>query len=200
MNDQLQELLTRVYDEGVAKAKAEAALILEAANTEAAAIKSKASSEAESIVSAATKKAQDIASNSSSDLKTAAAHSLSSLKTKITELILDKAFAGDIKAVSSDPEFIRKTLETVLEGWKKDHSDAAVTLSPELSAKLDENFLGRLKAIMDGKLNIDYNPVMKNGFTISPQDGAYKLSFTDEDFSNLFKSFLRPRTAALLFG
>ena len=148
----------------------------------------------------ASKKAQDIASNSSSDLKTAAAHSLSSLKTKITELILDKAFAGDIKAVSSDPEFIRKTLETVLEGWKKDHSDAAVTLSPELQSKLDENFLGRLKAIMDGKLNIDYNPVMKNGFTISPQDGAYKLSFTDEDFSNLFKSFLRPRTAALLFG
>ena len=200
MNDQLQELLTRVYDEGVAKANAEAARILEAANAEAEAVKTKASSEAEAIVAAANKKAQDVSTNSSSDLKTAAAHSIASLKTKITDLILESAFRTDIKAVLNDPEFIKQMLQTVLEGWKKDHSDASIMISPELQTKLDENFQTRMKAIMDGKLKIDYSPVMKNGFTISPQDGSYKLSFTDEDFSNLFRSFLRPRTQSLLFG
>lgn len=200
MNDQLQDLLTKVYEEGVAKAKAEAARILEAATAEAEDLKAKAKTEAENIVSVASKKAQDITTNSSSDLKTAAAHSMASLKTKITELILDTAFKGDVKAVMNDPEFVKQTLLSVLEGWKKDHSDAAIVISPELKARLDENFLSRLKAILDGKLNIDFSPVMKNGFTISPQDGSYKLSFTEEDFSNLFKSFLRPRTQALLFG
>jgi V/A-type H+-transporting ATPase subunit E len=40
---------------------------------------------------------------------------------------------------------------------------------------------------------------MKKGFEIAPVDGTYKLSFSDEDFANLFKTYLRPRTKELLF-
>ncbi|NLO11970.1 MAG: V-type ATP synthase subunit E, partial [Candidatus Cloacimonetes bacterium] len=40
---------------------------------------------------------------------------------------------------------------------------------------------------------------VKNGFNLVPADGGYKLSFTDEDFANLFKGYLRPRTSQILF-
>ena len=49
MTDQLQELLTRVYEEGVNKAKTEADALLEKARAEAAALIQQAQNEAEKI-------------------------------------------------------------------------------------------------------------------------------------------------------
>ena len=199
MNDQLQELLTRVYDEGVDKAKAEAEKILAEAKTKAEALLSEAQNQAQKTIADADHKAEELRKNSTSDIKLASQHSISALKNKITDLILQSVFDKDAKAAFGDAEFIKKLILEVLEGWKKDHADGALVLAESLQSKLDEHFLTSLKAVLNNKLKVDFSPVMKDGFTISPADGTYKLSFTDEDFTNLFKSFLRARTQALLF-
>jgi len=41
---------------------------------------------------------------------------------------------------------------------------------------------------------------MDKGFQIGPKDGSYKVSFTDEDFKNFFKDYLRPGLIELLFA
>jgi V/A-type H+-transporting ATPase subunit E len=41
---------------------------------------------------------------------------------------------------------------------------------------------------------------MKQGFIIAPEDGTYKIKFEGDDFANLFKNYLRPRTKEILFG
>ncbi len=200
MNDQLQELLKRVYEEGVAKAQAEAEAILAGAKSKADSILEDAGKQAEAIVAEAQKKADELQKNSTSDIKLASQHSISTLKNKITDIILQSVYDKDVKAAFNDTEFIKKVIVEVLEGWKAGNSTGNLVISESLQSKLDDHFLGSIKAILGNKLNIEFSPQMKQGFTISPADGTYKLSFTEEDFINLFKSFVRPRTQALLFN
>jgi V/A-type H+-transporting ATPase subunit E len=59
MNDQLQELLKKVYEEGVAKANAEAEKIINSAKEQAEDTVSQAKQKAETILKEAEKKAAD---------------------------------------------------------------------------------------------------------------------------------------------
>ncbi|MDD4309293.1 MAG: hypothetical protein PHO32_02845 [Candidatus Cloacimonetes bacterium] len=199
MNDQLQDLLKRVYEEGVAKANAEAEMILSKAKEEAGSIVAKASAEAENLVQTAEKQALDIKKNTQSDLSLAANHSLNTIKQKITELILSKTLNANLGVAFADVDFIKKLSFEALQAWKENSATGSIVISEAMKPKLDEFFLKSLKDLFDNKLQIDFSPTMKQGFEISPQDGTYKLSFNDEDFANLFKTYLRPRTKELLF-
>jgi V/A-type H+-transporting ATPase subunit E len=46
---------------------------------------------------------------------------------------------------------------------------------------------------------ITFDGNVKSGFRISPKGENYIISFTDEDFANYFKGFMRPKTIQLLF-
>jgi V/A-type H+-transporting ATPase subunit E len=196
MNDQLQDLLTKVYDEGVAKANAEADRILEKAKADAQKIVEEAKAKAEATTQEAEKKAAELKKNTEGDLKMAGNHTMSALKQKITELVLSATVDKAGKASFEDAEFVKSLIKDTLAGWKQ---DASLSLAENLKANLDEAFMASLKTVFSAKLDIDFNPQIKAGFTISPADGSYKLSFTDQDFSELFKHYLRPRTAKILF-
>ncbi len=199
MSDQVQNLLQRVYDEGVNKAKDEAAKILENARKEAEEITAKAEQAAEDVIKSAQKKADELHKNTSSDLKMAAQQTMSVIKQKLAELILTEAFEKNVSTAFADKEFIKKLITETLQAWKASMSEGTLLLSDKLRAELDDYFIKSLPDIFGGKLKVDFSPIMKEGFSLSPSDGTYKLSFTDEDFTNLFKSFLRPRTNQLLF-
>lgn len=199
MNDQLQDLLKRVYEEGVAKANAEAEKIVATAKAEAADIAAKAKSEAEAMLKEAEKKAADLKKNTDSDLQMATNHSISAAKQKITDLILEKALNAKLSEAFNDMEMIKKLIYETLTAWKANSAGGSIVISEKMRPALDEYYLNSLKELFNNKLQIDFSPTMKHGFVISPQDGTYKLSFSDEDFANLFKSYLRPRTKELLF-
>ncbi|MDP2172959.1 MAG: V-type ATP synthase subunit E family protein [Candidatus Cloacimonadaceae bacterium] len=197
MNDQLQDLLQRVYDEGVAKAKAEAEKIIDEAKNTAENTLKKAQTDAETILADAKKQADELKKNTDSDLKMAAGHTLSSVKQKITDLILALTFEDQLRSDFSDPEFLKKLIMEAMTAWKQD--SASIIISASMRDKLDSYYIETLKKMFTGGLKVDFSPVMKSGFSISPKDGGYKLSFTDEDFANLFKTYLRPRTGKILF-
>jgi V/A-type H+-transporting ATPase subunit E len=197
MTDQLQELLTRVYEEGVNKAKTEADALLEKARAEAATLIQQAQNEAEKITADAKKQAAELAKNTDSDLKMAAQQTLSAVKQKLTDVFLDKAFDPDLKAATTDPAFLKTLIPQIISAWKE--SGGKITLAKDLEGKLEDHFLKTLQGSLAKGLQVEFSPQMKTGFAISPADGSYKLSFTDEDFGNLFKSYLRPRTNKILF-
>ncbi|MCB5260041.1 MAG: V-type ATP synthase subunit E [Candidatus Cloacimonetes bacterium] len=196
MNDQLQDLLSKVYEEGVAKANAEAERILDKAKTEADKIVSEAKSKAENTISEAQKKAEEMQKNAEGDLKMAGNHSISSLKQKITDLVLSVSIDDSAKTAFDDPEFIKKLIMETLSNWNQ---DASISISETVKGKLDAAFLSSVQKSFKNKLEFDFTPQIKAGFTISPVDGSYKLSFTDQDFAELFKHYLRPRSAKILF-
>ncbi len=200
MSDQLQDLLKRVYDEGISKANAEAEVIIANATKKAEEIVNLANIEAETKLKQAEKDAADIKKNTSSDLQMAASHSLSAVKQKVTELILSQALNANLNSAFSDVEFLKRLIMEALEAWKSDSAGGTIVISEAMKPQLDDFFLQSVKNLFDGKLVVDFSPTMKQGFQISPEDATYKLSFTDEDFANLFKTYLRPRTKELLFG
>ena len=200
MSDQLQDLLQRVYQEGVQKAQAEAERITNEAQAKADDTVSKANADAERIIKEAHTKAEELKKNSETDLKMAASHTLNSVKQQLVDVVLLKALDDPTKAGFSDPAFLKDVILATLDAWKANNAEGVIQISESMKGKLDEGFLGSLGTKLQGKLHVEFSPAMKHGFSLSPVDGSYKLSFTDEDFANLFKGYLRPRTAQLLFG
>ncbi|MBM4399545.1 MAG: V-type ATP synthase subunit E [Candidatus Cloacimonetes bacterium] len=199
MADQLQEMLKKIYDEGVNKAKVEAAKILETAQQEADRLKAQAIKEAEKILNDAKQKAVEIDKNIHSDLKMASQQSMSALKNKIVNAIMTDTIDKKINQSMQDFTFLQKLILEVLGKWSPD-SSVVLTLPEDKKKDLESFFATQVKSVFNGKLQVEYSPIMKNGLSISPENNTYKLSFTDEDFANFFKSYLRPKAAQILFG
>jgi len=199
MADQLQEMLQRIYEEGVNKAKQEASEILEQAQKQAKQIKTDAQKEADKIISEAKQQAANLEKNVNSDLKMASQQAMTALKNKIIDAVILHTLAKPMADGLSEAGFMQKMILEILSKWSP-QSALSITLPEQLKSQLDTHIQENIRKSFSGSLKVDYSPQMKNGLTISPADGSYKLNFTDEDFVNFFKSYLRPRTSQLLFG
>jgi V/A-type H+-transporting ATPase subunit E len=78
--------------------------------------------------------------------------------------------------------------------------DIALTLPEKENGELEKYLRENSKKLLDGELKIEFSDELENGFKIGPADGSYKLSFTDKDFENFFKKYMKPKTIEFLFG
>jgi len=124
---------------------------------------------------------------------------MNSLKQKVMTSLLANSLDKQTTAALQDSSFIQKLILEVLSKWSPETS-AVLTIPENKQKELEGFFKDSVKTVYQGKLKLDFSPVMKNGITIAPADGTFKLSFTDEDFANFFKSYLRPKAAQILFG
>lgn len=201
MQNKLQELTEKIYQEGVEKGNAEAQQIIEKAKSDAAEIIAKSKKEAESILEEARKKAADIKSNAESELRLTGKQAVIALKQKITDTINGDIIKSSIKN-SFDKDFTQKIIEITLSNWAKSGQSMDLTLLlPENDEKNFTDFFKKeAKQYLDKGITLKYDSSLKSGFQIGPKDGSYKVSFTDEDFINFFKHFLRPKLAEMLFS
>ena len=87
MQNKLQELTDKLYNEGLSKGKQEGEEILAKAKVQADEMIAKAKAEAEAIISAANKEAEDLKTKVQGDLKMAAAQSLAATRKDIETLV-----------------------------------------------------------------------------------------------------------------
>ena len=200
MSEKLQGLLQRIHEEGVAKAREEARQILEEAQAQADELLKKAEADAAAVVESAKKKAEELDRNTRSDLKMGAQHLMTSLKQRITNLVLAKAVDERIGASFRENDFVKKLILETLKLWPERGQALNLTLPAAVQKDLEKWAKTALKDVLGGEVRVDFSPAMKNGFSVAPADGTYKISFTDEDFATLFRSMLRPRVQRLLFG
>jgi V/A-type H+/Na+-transporting ATPase subunit E len=202
MENKLQELTSKIYEEGVAKAREEADKILEEANKEAEETRSKAKKEAQQIMEQTEREANELKRNTESEIKLVARQSLASIKQQIVALITLKATEEPVKKAFEDKDFLKKIIETTIKNWNPDQDsfDLQLLLPKDEEKSLGEYFASRQKELLKGGLDIRFDERMRSGFKIGPADGRFLISFTDEDFHNFFKNYLRPRTTELLFG
>jgi V/A-type H+-transporting ATPase subunit E len=202
MQNKLQELTEKIYKEGISRGNVEAEAIIDKAKKEADAVLAEAKKESKSIIDEAKKKAEEIKNNGESELKLSARQSINALKQKIVDLINSEAVHTSVKDVFKDHDFMKKILETTLKNWvaAPDKPADLTVLLPEKDASSVEQYFARsAKTLLDKGLTIEPDNELKAGFQIIPKDGSYKLSFTDRDFENFFKQYLRPRLMKLLF-
>lgn len=200
MQTKLQELTEKIYNEGVDKAQKEADAIIKAAEKKAQDIESDAVEKAKMIVAEAGKKAEDLKRHVDSELKMSVNQSVSALKQNIANTVSMSAIEPPIRELFSDKDFLKSIIEKVVSGiMGMESTDLKVILPANDQKNLESFFKNQLAAELNKGLDLSFSEGVKSGFKVGPADGAYQVSFTDDDFINFFKSYLRPKSSAILF-
>lgn len=198
MDNKLQELTEKLYNEGVAKGNQKAETILANAQTEASNLVKQAKQEAQAIVEAAQKSAEELTKNTRNELQMASKQAISALAQEVTSLINGSIVSASVKQATTDTSFMQNLILTAVHNWATKQDLLVVVPEKDKSAVIDY-FTAQAKSVLDNGLTIESANNIKAGFQIGPKDGSYKVSFTEADFINFFKEFLRPKLVELLF-
>lgn len=200
MQTKLQELTEKIYSEGVEKAKLEADAIIKAAQEKAKAIEQEALSKADSIVAEAESKAESLKLHIESDLKMSIGQAVTALKQTIANTVCMKAIQPSVKELFGDKEFLKGLIGNLIKGFaEKGTMDLLLILPEKDRQELETYYKNQLASELNKGLELSFSDGVRSGFKIGPADGSYIISFSDTDFTNFFKDYLRPKTKEILF-
>lgn len=201
MQNRLQELTDKLYNEGLSKGKQEGEEILAKAKVQADEIVAKAKAEAAAIIAAANKEAEDLKTKVQGDLKMAAGQSVAATKKDIETLVVTKMTEAEVKNALTSADFVKEVILAVAKGFNTDEPVDLEVVLPETMKKNLEGFVSNeLAKALKGGIEASFSKKIAGGFTIGPKDGGYFISFTDETFNALISEYLRPATKKILFG
>jgi len=202
MENKLQELTNKLYQEGLTRGKEEADAIIAKAKEEALAIVKEAKKEATWIVDQAEQKAADHKEQVENEITMASRHTISVLKKKIKDMVVFKALEGPTKKAMEDDVFVKDIISTLVQSFKPEDA-GSMALELVLPQSKKESFAGFLKSrtseIFDKNLKVSFTEDMENGFVIEPAGEGYQIRFTDKDFMALFNKYVSPGTQSLLY-
>lgn len=202
MQNKLQELTEKIYQEGVEKANKEAEQILADAKQKADALLAEAQKKSEAVLEKASKESEELKTNALNELQLSARQAISDLKQQVTELIQVKTIEPETTGAFKEAEFTGKIIELIIGKWDpngSDNVDLTVLLPTDKQKEFESYFKARAGAQLQKGLEVKFSDKIKGGFKIGPKDGGYMVSLTDEDFNQFFKIYLRPRLIELLF-
>ena len=203
MQSKLQELTDKLYKEGLSKGTAEAEQVLAKAKAEAQQIIEQAKREADQLLANAKQTSSEIVKNTESELKMAARQTINSVKQQVEESVTAKAISPSVNSAFASPEFIQAIVKEAIAKFNpssEEGNELTVILPKDRQEQLQEYFFTKAGEALSLYLDVQFSKQVKSGFKIAPKNGGYQISFTEQDFDNLFKSFLRPRLVELLFG
>ena len=202
MENKLQQLTQKLYDEGLEKGRAEADRLVAEAKKEAAKIVAEARAQAEDIVRKAQDKAEDVEKNTMTEISLAGKQAAAKIKSEIASLIVAEATSEGVKRTALDPEFIRGMLLSMAKNWTGDASGRVelTALLPEAErAQLDKAFDTCAKELLSAGVEVGWSKQVKTGFKVGAKEGGYYISFSDADFDALLGEYLREKVSDMLF-
>ena len=201
MQNKLQELTDKLYNEGLSKGKQEGEEFLAKAKVQAEDILAKAKAEAAAIIAAANKEAEDLRTKVQGDLRMAANQSVAATKKDIETLVLAKMTEAEVKKALTSADFVKEVILAVAKGFSTEESvDLEVVLPETMKKDLEPFVASELTKVLKSDVQASFSKKVAGGFTIGPKDGGYFISFTDETFNALISEYLRPATKKILFG
>lgn len=203
MENKLQELTEKIYSNGIEKAKQEAEIILENARKQAAELIRNAKADAGVIKENAEKESAELKLKTESELKLSSKQVISSIKSQVTTLLTNNLLAGDIEKALGEPAFLKSVIELMIQKWQPDDAasiDLQVILPENKKEAFEQVIKSKINHLLSKGLTVDFDSQFKSGFKITPADKSYIINFTAEDFDNFFKTYLREKTAGLLYG
>lgn len=194
--DKIQELTSKLYSEGVEKGREEAERVITEANAKAHQIVNEAEARASEIITSAQKQQAELKRHTEAELKLYAAQSAEALKTEIINLVTDKLATLNVKAAMEEKSFMQQLIIELVRDWSKNETLSIGVQNPK---ELESYIASNIKELLDNGLKIESVNGIKTGFTLSPEDGSYKVRFGEDEFIAYFKEFLRPQIQNLLF-
>ena len=202
MQNKLQELTDKLYNEGLSKGKQEAEQMKANAKNEAAQIIAEAKEQAQQILAKAQSEAAELKSKTENDVKMASLQAFTAVKQQIESVITAKTLAP-AKAAVAETEFLKEIIKSVVTAFNPQNSDSValvIILPAEKQAELEQFAKEQLSKICSAGVDVQFSKGVQGGFKIAPKGEGYMLSFTDKDFENIIAEYLRPKTKELLFG
>ena len=198
MQDKLQELTEKLYNEGLSKGKEEGERLLEDARRQAELIVGRAREEAAAITAKAEKDAADLQEKAESDIRMASAQALQATKKDIENLLIGKLV--DVSSLE-DPAFLKEIIKTVAQRFDAQQAqDLALVLPEKLRSELEPWVAGELLKSLKHEVQASFSKKVAGGFSIGPDKGGWFVNLTEDTFKALIAEYLRPVTRKLLFG
>lgn len=197
MDNKVQELANKIYQEGVQKASSEAEEILTKAQSQSEKILCDAKEQATRLVQDAEKKAAEVKENAEAELRLGTNQAIEALRTQVTDMINEQVIKTSIDKAFADPALLYGIVKDMATQWAKGQD---VVVKTEDAAKLEEFFKNEIKETLEHGIRIDQVSGKAHSFEIMPQNGSYKVVVGKEAFAEYFKDFLRPKLRAFLFG
>ena len=202
MTDKIQEITEKIYNDGVIKAKNDSEQIIADAKAQVNEILNSAKKAQRELLIKAQNQANEIKQKTNTELQLAGRQFISKLKQQITQIISTSQVKGQFKNALSDNDFIKEILLHIVKNWnpqKSEDINLKVLLSEQKEKELMVFFESKARDTLDKGVEIKFDSNINSGFKIGPKDGSYFLSFSDKDFENYFKSYIKDSTKKLLF-
>ena len=201
MQNKLQELTDKLYNEGLSKGKEQGEAILASAKAQAEEILSSAKQEADAILAKVAKDAADLKAKAEADIKMASAQSLQATKKDIENLLVSKISDSKGSEALATPDFIKEIIKTVAQKFTTEGAEDLSLILPEsLKSSLEPFVKEELAKTLSSNVEATFSKKITGGFNIGPKDGGWFVSLTDETFKSLISEYLRPVTKKLLYG
>ncbi len=194
--DKIQELTSKIYEEGIIKGSQEADRIREEAQNYCDAKIKDTEKEAEWIIRKAEEQAADLAKNTQSELQLFSQQAVDALKTEIINLLTDKIAVSSIDKAFDSKDFMHKLLLSFVQQMTTQINVTVETANAQsFKTYVEEN----VRDILNNKLTIKEVKGLPARFVVLPEDGSYKIHFGEDEFINYFKAFLRPQLVEMFF-
>ena len=198
MDVQLQELIDKIKQDGVATAESEAAKIIATAEKKAESIISSANEKAEEIKKNAKVEAEKMEKAGEEAIIQAGRNMLLSFRDSLVGELNVLIQAETAKAESKD--VLSKLIPETVKAWAKntDASELSVLLSEKDLKELESTFTSELKAEISKGLEIKPDKTLQAGFRIGVNNGAAFYDYSAESLAEMFSTYLNPKIAGLM--
>ena len=188
MSEDLQSLLEKINRDGVEKANAEGAKIIEAAKAKAAAIVKEAEAAAAKAKSDAEKASADYAARAGETVSQAARDTVLKIESSVTAL-LEKLLVKDVDAALANPDTAAKLVTEAIKGLT---GSGEISCGAKLAAVLKSQ-ISNLKGF-----TVALDETLGTGFTVKLDGGRVEHAFTGAAISEELAKRLRPDLAKLV--
>ena len=200
MATELQSLLDKIQNEGVAKANAEAEKIINDAKVKAAGIVADAEAKAVAAKKQSEADAAVFQQRAEQAVKQAARDVLLSVKTDLDQT-LQRVFLAKISEALT-PDFLKGLITDVVRAYSAS-PDAKkgmdIALSPEQVKTLEEVVLkSAQQTAIAGGVRVAPNADVRAGFRVSLANGRIEYDFTAQAIQASLAKFLRPALAKII--
>lgn len=198
MDVQLQELIDKIKQDGVATAESEAAKIIATAEKKAESIISSANEKAEEIKKTAKAEAEKMEKAGEEAIIQAGRNMLLSFRDSLVGELNVLIQTETAKAESKD--VLSKLIPETVKAWAKntDASELSVLLSEKDLKELESTFTSELKAEISKGLEIKPDKTLQAGFRIGVNNGAAFYDYSAESLAEMFSTYLNPKIAGLM--
>ncbi len=200
MENKLDVLTKKLYEEGIGKADQEAEKIIADAKAKAAGLISDAEAKAKDIQNGAMAEAENLKKKAMSEMALSARQAVTALKQEITGLIVGKVSGEMAKEAFKDAAFVQEMVVDIIKKWDvaSGNLDLEVILSDKGKADFQQYVAAKYKELLDKGLEVKAGGA-DGAFVIRPKDGSYQIAFSEDLFESFFNQYMRSFTKSLLY-